>query len=173
MHDSAKDAQVQVAEDIFPHQAWELIANSRGDNDVIIVDVSTSQEYEDLHLEGAIHVNLFSRFFKSRLDIMDKNKTYLVYCKVGGRSKIAQKLMKHAGFQTVYNLVGGTLLWEEERLPFASGTEGKNKFSFCPFLISILAIKKTKRFLQRVSSRVWKKPFPEANHFNHGSGSVL
>ena len=173
MHDSAKEAQAQVSEDIYPQRAWEIINNSRGNNDVVIIDVSTSQEYKDLHLEGAIHVNLFSRFFKSRLDIMDKNETYLVYCKVGGRSKIAQKLMKYVGFRRVYNLVGGTLLWGDERYPFASGTEGINKFSLCPFLISIVALKKVKTFLQRVSSRVWKKPHMNANHFYHGSGTFL
>ena len=173
MYDSVKEAQVQVSEDIFPLEAWELISDNRGGNNVVIIDVSTSKEYKELHLEGAINVNLISRFFKSRLDIMDKDKTYLVYCKVGGRSKIAQKLMKQFGFRTVFNVVGGTLLWEEERLPFASGTEGVNKFSFCPFLISIIAFKKAKKFLHSVSSRIGKKPFMEANHFYDSSGSFL
>ena len=85
---------------------------------------------------------------------MDKSRTYLVYCKVGGRSKIVKKLMQRFGFQTVYNIVGGTLLWEEEGLPFASGTEGVNKFSFCPFFISIITFKKIKKVLQNVLSRI-------------------
>jgi len=130
-----------VAEDIFPEEAWELISKKRQFDDLIIIDVSTPQEYEALHLEGAINVNLLSRFFKTRLDIMDKNKTYIIYCKVGGRSKIAQKVMKKFGFTKIYNLVGGTLLWEEEGLPFAS--EGSsNQFSFCPIFLSILAFRK-------------------------------
>ena len=64
---------------------------------------------------------------------------------MGGRSKIAQKLMEQLGFRTVYNIVGGMLLWEEEGLPFASGTESVNKFSFCPFFISIITFKKIKK----------------------------
>ena len=76
---------------------------------------------------------------------MDKSKTYVVYCKVGGRSKIAQKLMKQSGFRNVYNVIGGTLLWEEEGLPFSPETEGVNKFSFCPFLISIIIFRKIKK----------------------------
>ncbi len=165
--------QTQISEDIFPAEAWDMISNYREGDDLVIIDVSTPQEYESLHLEGAINVNLLSRFFKVRLDVMDKSRTYVVYCKVGGRSKIAQKLMQQLGFQTVYNVVGGTLLWEEEALPFASGTEGVNKFSFCPFFISIVTFKKIKKVLQSVLSRFEKKPYIGANHFYNSSGSFF
>ena len=153
MYNSARQTETQISQDIFPTEAWELISNKRGNDEVIIIDVSTSQEYKDLHLEGAINVNLLSRFFKSRLEVVDKNQTYLVYCKVGGRSKIARKLMLQFGFRTVYNIIGGTLLWEDEGLPFASGTDGINKFSFCPFFISILAVRKIKKILHNISIR--------------------
>ncbi len=154
MHNSAKKTKVQLSEDIFPGEAWELISNNGEDDDVIIIDVSTPQEYKDLHLEGAINVNLISRFFKTRLDVMDKSRTYVVYCKLGGRSKIAQMIMQRLGFRTVYNIVGGTILWKEEGLPFASGTEGVNKFSFCPFFISIITFKKIKKVMRSVLSRI-------------------
>ena len=154
MYDSAKATKVQVSKDIFPAEAWELISKNRESDDLVIIDVSTPQEYENLHLEGAINVNLISKFFKTRLEVMDKNKTYVVYCKVGGRSKIAQKLMQQFGFVAVFNIIGGTLLWEEEELPFAAGTEGVNKFSFCPFFISIVVIKKIKKALYSVLSRI-------------------
>ena len=150
MCDSAKRTKVLVSEDIFPGEAWELITKNRERDDLVIIDVSTPKEFMSLHLEGAINVSLFSRFFKARLGVMDKDRTYVVYCKVGGRSKIAQKLMTQFGFQTVYNVIGGTLLWEEEGLPFASGTDGVNKFSFCPFFISIITFKKIKRVLHSV-----------------------
>lgn len=155
MYNSAKKTEIQVSNDIFPTEAWERITTTR-ENDLVIIDVGTPQEYRDLHLEGAINVSLLSRFFKARLEVMDKDKTYVVYCKVGGRSKIAQKLMRQFGFQTVYNIIGGTLLWEEEGLPFASGTDGVNKFSFCPFFISIITFKKVKKVLHNVLSRTVK-----------------
>jgi hypothetical protein len=62
--------------------------------------------------------------------------------------------MQRLGFRKVYNIVGGTLLWKEEGLPFASGTEGVNKFSFCPVTISIVTFKKIKKILQNVSSHI-------------------
>lgn len=173
MYNSVKQTKVQLSEDIFPVEAWELISNNMEGDNVVIIDVSTPQEYKDLRLGGAINVNLLSRFFKSRLDVMNKNKTYVVYCKVGGRSKIAQKLMQQIGFRTVYNIVGGTLLWEEEGLPFAPGTDGVNKFSFCPLFISIITFKKIKKVLQSVLSRIEKKPYMGANHFYNSSGSFF
>jgi rhodanese-related sulfurtransferase len=140
--------------DILPVEAWELILNNRKGDDLVLIDVSTPREYENLHLEGAINVNLFSRFFKTRMDVMNKSKTYVIYCKVGGRSKIAKKLMHQLGFRTVYNIVGGSLLWKEAGLPFASETEGVYKFSFCPFIISIMTFKKIKEILHNVSSYI-------------------
>jgi rhodanese-related sulfurtransferase len=154
MYDSVKKTKGRLSKDIFPSEAWELISKSRDGDDLVIIDVSTPQEYKDLHLEGAVNVNLLSRFFKTRLDVMNKSRTYVVYCKVGGRSKIAQKLMQQFGFRIVYNVVGGTPLWEEEGLPFASGTEGVSRFSFCPFFISIVTFKKIKKVLHNGLSRI-------------------
>ena len=156
MYNLVKEANFQVSKNLFPTEAWELISTNRKDDDVVIIDVSTPLEYKAFHLKGAINVNLISRFFKSRLDVLNKEKTYVVYCKLGGRSKIAQKLMQQLGFRTVYNIVGGTLLWKEEGLPFASGTDGSNKFSLCPFFISIITFKKIKKILQNGLSRIGK-----------------
>jgi len=154
MYDSAKKTKVQLSKDIFPAEAWGLISKNRKNDDLVIIDVSMPREYKDLHLEGAINVNLFSRFFKSRLEVMDKSRTYVIYCKMGGRSKIAKKLMQQLGFRKVYNIVGGTLLWKEEGLPFAPGAEYVNKFSFCPFSISIMTFRKIKKILYKMSSPI-------------------
>jgi rhodanese-related sulfurtransferase len=154
MYASVKNTEVKLSRNIFPVEAWELISKNKKGDDLVIIDVSTPREYEDLHLEGAINMNLLSRFFNTRLGVLDKSKTYVIYCRVGVRSKISKKLMHQLGFRKVYNIVGGTLLWKEEGLPFASGTEGVNKFSFCPFFISIVTFKKIKKILHNVSSSI-------------------
>ena len=150
MNTQNESTLIQVSEDIFPAEAWQLISKDKGTDNIIIIDVSTSKEYEDLHLEGAINVSLLSWFFKARLDVMDRDKTYIVYCKVGARSKVAKKMMRVLGFQTVYNIVGGTLLWEEEALPFAVGTSGINKLTLCPFFIFILISKKVRNVFAKI-----------------------
>lgn len=146
-----KQAPSQNSYDIFPGQAWKMISRNRGNKDIIIIDVSTPQEYRDLHLEGAVNVNLLSRFFKARLDRMNKTKTYVVYCKIGGRSKVAQNLMRRKfGFTNVYNIKGGTSLWKEEGLPFAVKTGNLNLWCFCPFFLSIATFRKIKKVVQNM-----------------------
>jgi rhodanese-related sulfurtransferase len=108
--------------------------------------VCTQKEFETAHLEGAVNIDYFSKFFKSRLDLLDRDKTYLVYCRMGGRSKLAQKAMMKLGFRKVHNIVGGTLLWEEEGLPFATG-KGPSKWIPCPFSIATILTRKTRRLL--------------------------
>jgi len=146
MYDSAEKTKHQTSKDIFPNEAWELISKNRKGDGPIVIDVSTPREYGQKHIQGAVNVNLFSRFFKARLHVMDKNATYLVYCKLGGRSKLARKRMQRFGFQMVYNITGGTLLWKEEGLPFAPGFDGADKFSFCPVSILIAIFRKVKKY---------------------------
>lgn len=146
----------QISDDIFPAEAWNLMSQYNEKDGLIIIDVSTPKEYCDLHLEGAINISILSRFFKARLDSLDRDVVYLVYCKVGARSKAAKKLMELLGFHRVYNLVGGTLLWEEEGLPFATGTSGTNKLTLCPFFFFALLKKKIKQIWISVGEQAVK-----------------
>lgn len=142
---NSQQTSTPTSGDLFPLDAWNLIKHYRGKGELVIIDVSTPKEYHDLHLDGAINLNILSRLFKARLDALDRDKIYLVYCKVGARSRAAKKLMEVLGFPRVHNLVGGTLLWEEERLPFATGTSGTNKLSLCPFFMLVLLKKRIKQ----------------------------
>lgn len=141
--------ETQVSKDIFPTEAYELMTENRDDNDFIILDVCTPGEFEKLHLENALNINFFSSDFKDQLKALDKNKIYLVYCKIGGRSKLAQKMMKKLGFREVYNIVGGTILWEEEGLPFAPGLGRRSRFTLCPISNFMILVFRAKRFFQR------------------------
>jgi len=141
------DTQNQTKMDLFPSEALSLMSKNDENDGYTIIDVSTPQEFAERHLENAVNISYLSRGFKFRLNALDKEGTYLIYCKVGGRSKLAQRIMKKLGFSNVYNLVGGTLLWEEEDLPFAAGGQSAG-FTFCPIFISIVTYKKMKKFLK-------------------------
>jgi len=138
----------QISEDIFPADGYKVISGRKNDGNLVILDVCTPKEFAKVHIENAINFNFFSRGFKDQLNALDKDKAYFVYCAVGGRSKMVQKQMKKLGFREVYNIVGGTLLWEEEKLPFASGLEGPSRFALCPVFLSITLVKKLKQLLQ-------------------------
>jgi len=79
--------------------------------DAVLLDVRTPEEYARDHISGAKLMNCYDSDFESRLDKMDREKTYLVYCHSGGRSSSVCNLMKEKGFKTVYNLRGGIVAW--------------------------------------------------------------
>ena len=70
-----------------------------------LLDVRQPWEYEEDHIPGAKLIPLGD--LKDSLDELDKGKATLVYCAVGGRSRVAAQLMSGLGFKEVYNLAGG------------------------------------------------------------------
>lgn len=166
MFDTAIDTQTKISWDLFPDDALSLIKAHKNRDDFVIVDLCSPREFKDRHLEKAININFISTSFKLRLTTLEKENTYLVYCKVGGRSKLAQRAMRKLGFKKVYNLVGGTLLWEEEGLPFASGGTS-HRFEFCPAFITAFIIIKIRKMLKSGSRSLahellGEDPAPEA-----------
>ena len=110
-------SQIQISEDISPSRAYELIQNNKDKSDFIILDVRTSGEFATQRFDNAVHLDFFSKSFEIELNKLDKNKTYLVYCKIGVRSGETIKKMKELGFLEAYNMAGGTVLWEGDGLP--------------------------------------------------------
>ena len=79
----------------------------------MIIDVRSPQEYKEDHLDGAISIPEYEIRKKIENRIPDKNKSIVVYCSSGGRSKKAQKLLKKLGYNHVYNLYNGlTNYWD-------------------------------------------------------------
>ncbi len=149
MFDTAIDTETKISWNLFPGEAQALIVENENRDDFVIIDVCPPQEFKDRHIENAINIDFFSKSFKLRIATLSKEKTYLVYCKVGGRSKLTQRSMRKLGFNKVYNLIGGTLLWEEEDLPFAPGGS-PHRFVFCPVYMSARAIIKTRKMLKAI-----------------------
>jgi rhodanese-related sulfurtransferase len=55
--------------------------------------------------------------FGDELEKLDRDRTYLIYCRSGGRSGEALDIMAGRDFAEVYNLEGGILGWEAADLP--------------------------------------------------------
>lgn len=87
-------------------QAVKLIENG-----ATIIDVRTDREYQDGHLQNSNHIPIASADFLELLNKLPKDKEYVVYCYVGGRSSKAARKMVELGFGNVYNLGGGIKAW--------------------------------------------------------------
>ncbi len=83
----------------------------------ILLDVRTSEEMEEGHLANAQNIDFLDESFPGKIENLNKNKTYLLYCRTGKRTAKAGALMKAAGFKKVYMLDGGITAWKEEGKP--------------------------------------------------------
>ena len=70
----------------------ELLLNNEG----ILLDVRSPDEFDKLHLPGAVNAPLFS--LRIQLKVLDKGKTYVIICKNGKMSESAAFLMKSYKF---------------------------------------------------------------------------
>lgn len=84
--------------------AAEYAANADGSG--VLIDVRTPREFDDAHLAGAENIDLHSPDFRARVEALDREGTYYLYCRSGARSGSAVRMMRQMGFSKAYN-VGG------------------------------------------------------------------
>ena len=109
--------ETATIEDITLQEAFTLIQNNQNNPDFVIIDVRTQEEFVGEHIENATNIDFYSEAFQDMLNNLDKNKTYLVYCRSGGRSGNALNIMAELNFKEVYNILGGINQWKREGLP--------------------------------------------------------
>jgi len=79
-----------------------------------VLDVRTAEEYRQGGIKGSININVNDGAFNQKINTLDKDGVYLIYCKSGKRSKQACNKMIDLGFQHVFNLKGGLMKWRGE-----------------------------------------------------------
>lgn len=73
----------------------------------LVIDVRTQSEYDQGYLEKVdMHYDFNSGEFEEKVDTLDKEKTYYLYCRTGNRSGQAAEIMKKRGFENVHNIGG-------------------------------------------------------------------
>ena len=81
------------------------------DEQVIVVDVRSADEYAGGHIPNAINIDVNRAGFLYEADErLPKDKTIAVYCQGGIRSRKAASLLSDNGY-TVLNLSGGIKEW--------------------------------------------------------------
>jgi len=97
----------QIIEHITAQEGFDLIQDNLDNQDFVIIDVRTPEEFAIGYIEDAINIDFYSNTFRDEIDKLDKNKTYLIYCQSGVRSESALEVMKDLNFREVYNMLGG------------------------------------------------------------------
>jgi rhodanese-related sulfurtransferase len=101
-------------------KAQKLIKERAGKPDFVILDVRTPEEFAEGHLGGAVNLDVQSREFEKGLRALDRNKSYLVYCRTGNRSRRATLAMEALGFRSIFHMNEGIVKWKQQNLPLAS-----------------------------------------------------
>jgi len=83
----------------------------------LVLDVGDAPEFAAGHLPKARNIPV--RDLGKRLEEIAKFKErpVIVTCKGGARGAAACRLLKQSGFNSVYQLKGGTVAWEQASLP--------------------------------------------------------
>ncbi len=101
-----------VAENIMQNRLkviyWHDI-KSLGE-DGILVDVRSQEEYKEDTMPGAINIPIDE--LRGRMNELPKEKNIYIFCQIGLRGYLAQRILVQNGYEHVSNISGGFALWK-------------------------------------------------------------
>lgn len=100
-----------IAENILTDRLNIFYWNDLGDSDdnSFLVDVRSEKEFHRGHIEGAVNIPVDE--MRDRLAEIPKGLRIDIYCEAGLRGYLASRILKQNGFEEVFNLSGGYVLW--------------------------------------------------------------
>jgi rhodanese-related sulfurtransferase len=115
------------AYEMSPSQAVNRMQSKDG---VVVLDVRTIQEYEEIHLQNALllPVQELSQASLNEIGLSDKDQEIILYCRSGARSKTAFDIMNSLGYTNIKSVAGGMIHWQEDNYPLTEvGTFNESK----------------------------------------------
>jgi rhodanese-related sulfurtransferase len=112
--------------EIYPGDVAEKIKNGE---DIILLDVRTPEEFEEIHLENALLLPV-QKLSQNTLEEIGlgqdaKSKEIVIYCRSGARSKQAYDIMDSLGYTNIKSVAGGIIHWQEDNYPYLETGEYK------------------------------------------------
>jgi len=101
-----------AAQDISSREAKALLEKNRN---IFLLDVRTPQENSQARLPGTVLIPINE--FERRIKEVPRNRTILVYCAVGSRSKPVAEFLSKNGYKDVYNMTDGIVGWYRNGYP--------------------------------------------------------
>lgn len=78
--------------------------------DTVLLDVRTEDEYWEESVKDSLNIPLHE--LEEKAIELDKDKTYITFCRSGVRSKTAALILLEEGFTKVFNSQEGILTWK-------------------------------------------------------------
>lgn len=91
----------------------EAVEHMAQQDNYILLDVRTKEEYKAGHIPGAICIPNETIGAKDIPELPDKEQVIFVYCRSGNRSKQAASKLSAQGYSNIYE-IGGIIDWQGE-----------------------------------------------------------
>ena len=69
-------------------------------NNVVLIDVRTSNEYDLMHIKNAINIPVNE--IEQKILQIEQNHPLMIYCSSGARSKTAIQILNNLGYNNIY-----------------------------------------------------------------------
>ena len=99
--------QLPIIQDISKNDVLDLLE----DKSINIIDLRTDEEFSKVSIKYSYNIDFQKREFIDNLNLLDKKKAYIIYCKSGNRSEKASLIMKSLGFKVIYHYKKGYQDW--------------------------------------------------------------
>jgi rhodanese-related sulfurtransferase len=106
------DAKKKITE-ISPQDA---AARSKS-GEAVILDVRETDEWDEEHIPGAIHLSRGTIELDIEEKVPDTNAMIITHCGGGGRSALAAESLQKMGYKNVRSMAGGFKAWKATGLP--------------------------------------------------------
>jgi len=86
------------------------------DTELQLIDVRSPEEFAEGHLKGAVNININDASFNDEIQKLLRDEPVFLYCRSGGRSARAGKIVAALGYRA-YDLDKGIQGWEGQNFP--------------------------------------------------------
>jgi thiosulfate/3-mercaptopyruvate sulfurtransferase len=129
------DYEVSIPEDRPLINADGVLDVLEGEDEAVLIDTRTPEEFEEGHIEGAVNfdwrdlVDPDTRGLKSRKELeaileahgVSPEKRVVLYCNTARRISHTYLVLKHLGYEDVEFFEGSLTEWRERDLPLVTG----------------------------------------------------
>ena len=102
--------QSPLIQDVSKDDVLDLLE----DKSIDIIDLRTDEEFSKGSIKYSYNIDFQKREFIDNLNLLNKEKPYIIYCKSGNRSEKASLIMKSLGFKVIYHYKKGYQDWVED-----------------------------------------------------------
>jgi phage shock protein E len=85
--------------------------------EAVIVDVRETDEWDEEHITGAMHMSRGTIELDIEEKVPDPNALIVCHCGGGGRSALAAESLQKMGYKNVRSMAGGFKAWRAAGLP--------------------------------------------------------